>query len=304
MTQQQRIQQQTPNPALIPSQPSPASSSSSDMPPMRGATYPYNVQQPLNQQHLNHQRPPQQNGGPPHMYHPNQPHPRPSPTQQQQHYQPTHHTVRPQFHQQPSPNQQNNMPIQNQRQFTQLQHQQYQQEQQQILNQQMQQQQQGPPQPPPKSSASPAPTNQDHHANANRDLPNPPHQKQSLQHPNYATHQHQPHHQQSVQQQQKHISPPTPPEEFNTPAVSKQEEEDNNKFHETGNGNNGHHQQPNYGDNSAAQFPDPPPPIASTGSSQNQDNEFNKDQDVGNHDSVDNGSGSSPSDSTAVPTQR
>merc|ERR1712223_1903597 len=176
------------------------------------------------------------------MYHPHRLQPRPSPTQllQQQHYQPTHHTVRPQFHQQPSPNQQNNMPIQNQRQFTQNQHQQYQQEQQQILNQQMQQQQLGPPQPPPKSSASPALPNQEHHPNMNRDLPNPPHQKQSLQHPNYLPHQHQPqqHPQQPAKQhQQKHVSPPTPPEEFNTPVQSKDQEDEDKEFLKEGNGN-------------------------------------------------------------------
>merc|ERR1719167_1304003 len=134
----------------------------------------------------------------------------------------------------------------------------------------------------------------------NRDLPNPPHQKQSIQNPNYAPH---PHPQQSSkQQQQKHISPPTPPEEFNTPIESKQQEDDNKELTNAGNGNNGHHQQ-NYSDNSAPQFPDPPPPIASTGSSQNQENEFSKDLEVGSHDSVDNGSGSSPNDSTAVAAQ-
>merc|ERR1719264_1460643 len=159
MTQQQRLQQQQQqNPALIPSQPSPASSSSSDMPPMRGATYPYHGQQQpqMNPPPQIHRLPSQQqNGGPPQMYHPQQQQqPRPSPTQQQQHYQATQHTVRPQFHQQPrpSPNQQPANAMQNPRQYTQLQHQQYQQEQQQLLSQHQQhllQQQQGPPHPPP-----------------------------------------------------------------------------------------------------------------------------------------------------------
>ena len=47
-----------------------------------------------------------------------------------------------------------------------------------------------------------------------------------------------------------------------------------------------------------------PPPIASAGSSQNPEHEFNKDQEAGSHDSVDDGSCSSQNDSTTVAAQR
>jgi len=97
------------------------------------------------------------------------------------------------------------------------------------------------------------------------------------------------------------VSPPTPPEEFNTPVESKDQDDEDKEFLKAGNGNNGHHQQ-NHTDNLNSQFPDPPPPIASTGSN-NQDNDFIKDQEIGSHDSVDNGSGSSPNDSTAIAAQ-